>query len=103
MAWKEFDNHHSWFENEPHNVRLGLASNGFNPFNNMSMTYSIWPVPYNLPPWLCMKELYFVLTLLILSPKALGNDIDVYLRPLVNELKHLWELGVVAYDASLDQ
>ena len=35
------------------NVRLGLASDWFNPFGNMSTNNSVWPVvlvPYNLPP-----------------------------------------------------
>ncbi|KAF5476994.1 hypothetical protein F2P56_003676 [Juglans regia] len=79
-VWKEFDNKHGWFSQDPRNVRLGLASDGFNPFNNMSKPYSIWPVllvPYNLPPWLCMKDPYTMLSLLIPGPKAPGNDIDV--------------------------
>nr|GFA59911.1 hypothetical protein [Tanacetum cinerariifolium] len=46
---------------------------------------------YNLPPWLCMKESYFMLTLLILGPKSPGKDIDVYLRPLIEDLKFLWD------------
>ena len=65
---------------------------GFNPFGNMSSQYNIWPVvlmTYNLPPWLCMKQAYLVLTLLIPSPKVPGNDIDVYLEPLVDELIQL--------------
>jgi len=49
---------------------------------------------YNLPLWLCMKQPYSFLTLLIPSPKALGNDIDVHLEPLVDELMQLWEPGV---------
>ncbi|XP_042939338.1 uncharacterized protein LOC122274358 [Carya illinoinensis] len=101
--WRQFDKDHTWFAQDARNVRLGLASDGFNPFNNMSKPYSIWPVilvPYNLPPWLCMKEPYLMLTLLIPGPKGPGNDIDVYLQPLVNELKELWEDGVDSYDAS---
>ena len=53
IAWKEFDKEHSWFAEESRNVRLGLASDGFNPFGNMITSYSMWPVvlmPYNLPP-----------------------------------------------------
>ncbi len=33
------------------------------------------------------------------SPKAPGNDIDVYLQPLIDELLQLWD-GVEANDAS---
>ena len=40
-----------------------------------------------------------MVTLLILGPKQLGNDIDVYLEPLVDELKELWHQGVWTYDA----
>ncbi|GJT22137.1 hypothetical protein Tco_0892074 [Tanacetum coccineum] len=34
-----------------------------------------------------MKESSFMLTLLIPGPKSLGKDIDVYLRPLIDDLK----------------
>ncbi|XP_016185353.1 uncharacterized protein LOC107626983 [Arachis ipaensis] len=89
-AWKEFDAKYPCFSNDPRNVRLALASDGFNPFGNMSTKYSIWPViliPYNLPPWLCMKQTSFILSMIIPDPKMPGNDIDVYLEPLVDELK----------------
>nr|GEV87894.1 hypothetical protein [Tanacetum cinerariifolium] len=33
-----------------------------------------------------------MLTLLIPGPKSLGKDIDVYLRPLIDDLKDLWAL-----------
>ncbi|GJQ96214.1 hypothetical protein Tco_0007353 [Tanacetum coccineum] len=92
-AWKDFDTKYSDFAAEPRNVRLGLAADGFNPFGNLSQSYSMWPViltTYNLPPWLCMKESSFMLTLLIPCPKSSGKDIDVYLRPLIDDLKVLW-------------
>nr|GEY60558.1 hypothetical protein [Tanacetum cinerariifolium] len=79
---------------EPRNVRLGLAADGFNSFGNLSQAYSIWPViltTYNLPLWLCMKESSFMPTLLILGPKSPGKDIDVYLRPLIEDRKVLWD------------
>ena len=34
--------------------------------------------------------------------KSPGNDIDVYLQPLIDELKQLWEHGVETYNASLE-
>ena len=40
--------------------------------------------------------------MLIPRPKSPGNDIDVYLQPLIDELKQLWEHGVETYDASLE-
>ena len=80
--------------------------NGLNPFGDMSIQYSIWPVvlmTYNLPPWLCMKQPYSFLTLPMSGPKVLGNDIDVYLEPLVDELMKLLELGVETHDVSNDE
>ncbi|XP_059664327.1 uncharacterized protein LOC132310119 [Cornus florida] len=103
MTWEKFDIRHPWFSAEPRNVRLGLASDGFNPFSNMSNSYSMWPVmvfPYNLPPWKCMKEPYLFMSLLIPGLRSPGKEIDVYLRPLIDELKELWVDGVMTYDAS---
>ena len=45
-----------------------------------------------------MKELFIFLSLLISGPIALDNEIDIYLRPLIDELKKLWETDVVTYD-----
>jgi hypothetical protein len=106
QAWKDFDMLHPEFASEPRNVRLGLSSDGFNPFRTMSISHSTWPVMmnvYNYPPWLCMKSEFTMLSLLIPGPQSPGNDIDVYLQPLIEELKELWEFGVETYDASKDQ
>ncbi|KAH0643766.1 hypothetical protein KY290_035217 [Solanum tuberosum] len=46
MAWKQFDELHPSFVAEPRNVRLGLASDGFQPFGMSKTPYSIWPVCY---------------------------------------------------------
>ena len=43
------------------------------------------------------------MSLLIPGPKGPGNDIYVYLRPLINELKDLWEIGAYTYDASMQE
>nr|XP_043625605.1 uncharacterized protein LOC122597034 [Erigeron canadensis] len=103
-AWKTFDFMHPDFVVDSRNVRLGLASDGFNPFGTMSVSHSTWPVvlmPYNLPPWMCMQQPYFFLSLLIPGLSAPGNNIDVYLEPLVAKLKELWDInGVETYDAS---
>lgn len=45
-----------------------------------------------------MKETSLMLTLLIPGPKGPGRDMDVFLRPLVDELKELW-IGVETVDA----
>ena len=38
-----------------------------------------------------MKRQFTMLTLLISDPKQLGNDIDVYLQSLIDDLQILWE------------
>src|ERR1051325_2505910 len=53
---------------------------------------------YNLLPWLCMKRKYMMLSMFIFGPKQPGNDIDIYLEPLIEELKILCENGVEVYD-----
>ncbi|XP_019260867.1 PREDICTED: uncharacterized protein LOC109238842 [Nicotiana attenuata] len=75
-ALKAFDSLHPDFSRDPQNVRLGLSSDGFNPFQTMSISH---------------------------SPSSPGNDIDVYLRPLIEELKELWETGIDTFDAETNQ
>ncbi|XP_070008552.1 uncharacterized protein [Nicotiana sylvestris] len=106
VAWKTFDRTHSGFASDPRNVRLGLASDGFSPFGTMTTTYSIWPIfliPYNLPPWMCMKHTSFILSMIIPGKHMPGNNIDVYLQPLVKELHELWNDGVETFDSSLNE
>ncbi|KAA0046899.1 uncharacterized protein E5676_scaffold298G00660 [Cucumis melo var. makuwa] len=58
-GWKHFDSEFPEFALDSWNVCLGLASDGFNPFEHMSIAYNMWLVeliPYNLPPWKCMKS-----------------------------------------------
>uniref|UniRef100_J3NCM6 Ubiquitin-like protease family profile domain-containing protein n=1 Tax=Oryza brachyantha TaxID=4533 RepID=J3NCM6_ORYBR len=74
---------------------------GMNPFSQMSSSHSVWPVLlliYNLPPWLCNKRKCMIMPILILGPQQPDNDIDVYLRPLVDDLKTLWSPGIEVYN-----
>ncbi|CAN1746087.1 hypothetical protein LINPERHAP1_LOCUS2678 [Linum perenne] len=101
-AWIDFDNRYPDFASDPRNIRIGLATDGFNPFGNMSLSHSTWPIilmPYNTPPWECMKSTGMILSSIIPGKKVPDNDINIYLQPLINELKILWE-GVEAYDAA---
>ncbi|KAB2607136.1 hypothetical protein D8674_038803 [Pyrus ussuriensis x Pyrus communis] len=105
-AWKHLDNLYPDFASEIRNVRLGLASDGFNPFGKMRNDHSTWPVVlsvYNLPPWMCMKQPNLLLSLLIPGPRSPGKEIDVYMRPLIDELNELWEVGIPTYDAFSNQ
>ncbi|XP_025692596.1 uncharacterized protein [Arachis hypogaea] len=103
QAWKDFNATHTLFAEEPRNICLGLATDGFNPFGALSSTNSVWPVfliPYNLPPWMCMNHTLFILSMIIPGKKSPGNKIDVYLQPLIDELKDLWNDGVETFDSS---
>ncbi|XP_074364848.1 uncharacterized protein LOC141705880 isoform X2 [Apium graveolens] len=101
MAWKHFDNTYPDFAKDSRSVQMGLASDGFNPFSNLSSTYSLWPViliPYNMPPWASPNGTNYLMSLLIPGPRSHGKDYDVFLQPLIDELKELWD-GVDAYDS----
>ncbi|KAA0068183.1 uncharacterized protein E6C27_scaffold238G001570 [Cucumis melo var. makuwa] len=101
-GWKHFDEQYPCFASDARNVRLALSSDGFNPFGNMSTSYSMWPViliPYNLPPWKCMKAPFTFLSLLIPGPRSPGKEIDIYLQPLIDELNELWVDGIQTYDS----
>ncbi|CAN6692867.1 unnamed protein product [Malus baccata var. baccata] len=91
-AWKHLDNLY--------------PDDGFNPFGKMRQDYSTWPVVlsiYNLPPWMCMKQPNLLLSLLIPGPRSSGKEIDVYMRPLIDELNELWEVGTHTYDVYSNQ
>ncbi|KAL8133946.1 hypothetical protein AgCh_009131 [Apium graveolens] len=105
-AWKTMDPKYPEFSSEPRNVILGIVTDGFNPFRKMSATYSTWPivvVNYNLPPWMNMKPENLILSTIIPSPNDPGKNIDVYMQPLIEELKELWKTGVETYDAATNQ
>ncbi|XP_021764103.1 uncharacterized protein LOC110728762 [Chenopodium quinoa] len=106
QAWKYFNVAHPQFASDFRNVRLGFTTDDFNPFRTMSELYSISPVVlsiYNLPPWLYNKFEYNIMSLIIPGPSSPGYDIDVYLQPLIEELKESWEVGVKTYDAVKDE
>nr|GEZ63399.1 hypothetical protein [Tanacetum cinerariifolium] len=77
--WKNIDCDFKKFGSEIRNIRFGLCSVGINPFKSLSSRHSTWPV--------------------LLCPKQPGNDIDVYLRPLIDDMIKLWETCVEIYDA----
>ncbi|CAM8951129.1 unnamed protein product [Rhodiola kirilowii] len=100
-AWKAFDEEFPQFASEMRNVRLGLATDGFNPFGASGLSHSTWPIvlmSYNLPPHMCMKKEMNILCMLISGPKSPGKCLNVFMRPLIDELKMLWEEGVHTYD-----
>jgi len=96
--WRKIDRTYTDFASDARNIRFGLSIDDMNPFDEMSSGHNYWPVTlciYNLPPWLCMKRKFIMMSVLISSPKQPGNNIDVYQRPLVEEHLLLWhEEGV---------
>ena len=92
-AWKHFDSKYPAFARDARNLRLVVATDGFNPFGNFSTTYSMWPVlvtPLNLPPWECVNPSNCFMSLLIPGPKSPGKDFDLFLEPLIEKLLELW-------------
>ena len=55
---------------------------------------------YNLPPWLCMKRKYIHMSMLIEGPKQPGNEINLYLELLKEELDTLWKTPANTWDAA---
>src|ERR1041385_6367486 len=100
--WRKIDRKFKSFSDDARNLKLGLSTDGFNPFGEQSSSHSTWPVTlciYNLPPWVCMKRKFIMMPVLIQGPRQPGNDIDVYLRPLFDELLELWaKPGVRVWD-----
>lgn len=105
-AWKNFDKRFKQFASDSRNIRFGLATDGFNPYGMLSSTYSCWPVVlviYNLPPWLCMKEPNLLMPLIIPGPKSPGDNIHVFLQPLLEDLRDIFVNGISTYDASRNE
>jgi hypothetical protein len=71
--WKRFDTKlPKEFSEEARNVRFVLSTDGMNPFGDLSSSHNTWPVIltiYNLPPWLCEKRRYLLLSCIIPGPK----------------------------------
>ncbi|XP_062188858.1 uncharacterized protein LOC133892152 [Phragmites australis] len=104
--WKSFDERFPPFASDSRNIRFGLATDGFNPYGMLSSKHSCWPVVltiYNLPPWLCMKEHYLLLSLIVPGPKSPGDRIHVFLEPLLDDLRDLFLNGISTYDASKNE
>ncbi|CAA7017613.1 unnamed protein product [Microthlaspi erraticum] len=80
VTWDQVDAKYPSFAAEQRNIRLGLSTDGFNPFSMKSSRYSCWPVllvNYNMAPDMCMKKENIMLSLLIPGPRQPGNSIDI--------------------------
>ncbi|WVZ10137.1 hypothetical protein V8G54_014667 [Vigna mungo] len=76
MQWKNIDKEFLAFENESRNLRVRLAIDEMNHYENLSTNHSSWPFLlgiYNLP-------------------------LDVYLSAMIDDLKLLWDDMVEVFD-----
>jgi hypothetical protein len=99
-AWKHFDAIHREKVEEARNVHVVLATDVFNPYGMSTSPYTCWPVfviPINPPPLdVCLQRQNIFMSFII--PGHLGNKMDVYMEPLIDELVRAWEEGVWTYD-----
>jgi hypothetical protein len=76
------------------NIIFGLITDGMNLLGETCNSHSTWLVTlciHNLSSWLFMKHKFIMMPLLISGPVQVGNDIDVYLQPLIDDLLVLWK------------
>jgi hypothetical protein len=100
-AWKNFDAKHPDEAADARNVRVAIATDGFNPYGLSTASYSCWPVfviPLNLPPGVVMQRKTIFLSLIIPGPDYPGKNLSVYMQPLVDDLNHSWHHGTLTYD-----
>jgi hypothetical protein len=91
------------FIRDPKSVRLGLSTDGFQPYSSDSIAHSCWPIfmmPYNLPPNKCLNEEFIFLALVILGTKEPKKQMNIFLHTMIEELKELWQ-GVDTYNSHL--
>jgi hypothetical protein len=92
-AWHAMDRFDPEFARDPRSVRLGLSTDSFQPYSSDSTAYSYWLVflmLYNLPPNKCLRARFIFLTLVILGPKEPRKEINIFLRPLMEEIMKFW-------------
>src|SRR4051812_45522184 len=90
------------FHLDPRNVMLCVSSYGMNPFGNQNTNHNTWPMfvgIYKIHRWKSMKTRYIHMSILIQGPKQPGNNINLYLEILKEELEMLWKTPVKTWDA----
>ena len=90
------------FKDEVCNLILSIIIDGINPYSQPDGTYTVCHVLVinnNIPPWLSVKNEHIMLDLIFLGRRQVKN-MDVYLEPLIEEFKELWE-GFHVYDVSV--
>src|SRR3954471_19868271 len=57
-------------------------------------------MPLNLPPGVLMQRKNIFLTLIVPGSNNSGKNMNVYLQPLMDDLKEAWDYGIWTYDAA---
>jgi hypothetical protein len=100
-AWKNFDDKHPSEAADARNVRIAIATDGFNSYGMLASSYSCWPVfviLLNLPLGVLMQRKTIFLSLVIPGPDYPGKNLSVYMQLLVNDLNHSWHHRMLTYD-----
>ena len=98
-AWRYFDEKHPDKAGESRNVRVAIATDGFNPYGMSSAPHTCWPVfviPLNLPPGIAFQRQNVFCSLII--PGHPGKNMGVYMDLIWDELITAWNDGVWTYD-----
>jgi hypothetical protein len=69
--WRNIDSQNSEFVIDLRSIRIAMSTDGINSFMNNS-THSTWSIVLtilNLPPWLCNKQKYVMMSGLISGPQ----------------------------------
>ena len=70
FAFRDMEEKWAHFKEEPHNVRIYLATYGVNPYAEKRSIYSMWPIFFinnNIPSWLLIKREHIMLAMIILG------------------------------------
>jgi hypothetical protein len=104
LQWKWVDKHLGEFGTEDRHIRLGMATDGVNPYGVKRSNWNTWLVcllNYNVPSYLTMKKHFIMLSMIIPRKESMTCEtFDVYIQPLIEELHELWETGVWMNDAA---
>jgi hypothetical protein len=91
-AWHALDRFDPEFARDLRSVHLGLSMDGLQQYSFDNTAYSCWSIfmmPYNLPPNKCLKEGFIFFALVISGPKEPKKQMNIFLCPLMEELKEL--------------
>ena len=68
FAFKEIEETWSHFKEEPHNLKLSLATDSVDPHRDMRSIYSVWPIfviNNNIPPWMSINREHIMLSMIV--------------------------------------